>query len=134
MQRDLLCTKQFIVRLDEETHVVSRIRTGERFDSVAEVEAQYDAVVEALDRVNRTRHVQLVDVRDAPPRNDAQFEEVVRRHHVALYRGFRANALLVQSAVGKLQIKRLLEASGVVARVFTEESEALAFLTAAGRA
>jgi hypothetical protein len=129
--RDLLRTKHFIVRLDEATHIVSRVRTGERFESIAEIEAQYDALVEALDRVDRARYAQLVDVRDAPPRNDPQFEEVVRRHHVALYRGFQANALLAQSAVGKLQLKRLLEASGVVARVFSEESEAVEFLTAA---
>jgi hypothetical protein len=129
--RELARTRHFVVELDEERHIVRRIRTAERFESVAQVEEEYAGVERAYQLVDRTLHAQLIDVRLAPPRNDPEFEEIVRRHHAALYRGFRASALLAQSAVGKLHIKRLLEASGVEASVFGDEAEAIAFLTEA---
>jgi hypothetical protein len=129
--RELLRTTYTLVTLDEETHVVRRARTTEQFESHAALEAEYDALVRTLDQVDRARFGQLVDARFAPPRNDPQFEATVVRHHEALYRGFRANAVLVQSAVGKLHVKRMLDASGVHARVFNDEAEALAYLSAA---
>ena len=130
--RELLRTKHSLVTLDEETRVLRRARTAEQFASVAEVDAEYAELVRVMDRVDRSRYAQLVDVRSAPPRNDSQFEAAVERHHVALYRGFRASAVLVHSAVGKLQVKRMFEESGVPGRVFNDEAQAMAYLAEAG--
>jgi hypothetical protein len=131
--RELLRTKQTVVTIDDVARVLRRARTAEPFDSAAQLETEYGEVVRAMDRVDRRRYGQLVDVRDAPPRNDPEFEGIVARHHADLYRGFLANAVLVHSAVGKLHVKRLLEGSGVKAGVFNDENEALAFLAEAVR-
>lgn len=129
--RELLKIKHLVVTVDDAARIVTRTRTADRFDSIEEVVSSYEQVVSALDQIDRTRHAQLVDVRLAPARNDPQFEAVVQRYHPALYRGFRANAVLVQSAVGKLQIKRMADVSGVLSSAFTDEDEARRFLVEA---
>jgi hypothetical protein len=131
--RELLRTKQTVVTVDDETRVLRRARTEEHFESAAQMEAAYGELVRVMDRVDRPRYAQLVDVRDAPPRNDPEFEGIVARHHAGLYRGFLANVVLVQSVVGKLHVKRLLDGSGVKARVFDNETEALEYLAEAVR-
>ncbi|MGO8995574.1 MAG: hypothetical protein ACLQVI_19875 [Polyangiaceae bacterium] len=131
--RELFRTKQSVVTVDEGARVLRRARTAEQFESAGQLEAEYDELVSAMDLVDRTRYAQLVDVRSAPPRNDPEFEKTVARHHADLYRGFLANAVLVHSAVGKLHVKRLLDASGANARVFSDEGEALAYLEEAVR-
>jgi hypothetical protein len=129
--RELLRLKHFLVTVDDDTRIVTRVRTAERFDSGAELETAYEQLLGALDSLDRPSHAQLVDVRLAPARNDPQFEAVVTRYHPRLYGGFRANAVLHQSAVGALQIKRIVDATGVSARTFTDEVEARRFLIAA---
>jgi hypothetical protein len=132
--RELLRTKQTVVTVDDQARVLRRARTEEHFESAAQLEAEYEQVVRAMDQVVRARYAQLVDVRSAPPRNDPEFEGIVARHHADLYRGFVANAVLVHSAVGMLHVKRLLDGSGAKARVFDDEHEALEYLADAVRA
>jgi hypothetical protein len=50
------------------------------------------------------------------------------KHNAALYRGFRATAVLVRSAAGRLHVKRMTDASSVEAHVFVNEQEAIEFL------
>jgi hypothetical protein len=123
--RELWRSKHYILTLDDAVGILRRTRSAERFDAVAELEAEYADLLRAMRSIERARHAQLIDTRDAPPRNDPEFEAAVARHHEALYQGFCASAVLVQSAVGKLQVKRMLGSSGVEARVFTDEHEAL---------
>ena len=131
--RELLRTRQTVVTVDDEARVLRRARTEEPFESAEQLEAEYEQVVRAMDQFVRSRYAQLVDVRSAPPRNDPEFEATVARHHADLYRGFLANAVLVQSVVGKLHVKRLLDGSGVKAGVFDDEREALEYLAEAVR-
>jgi hypothetical protein len=131
--REILHTNHYVVTLDEEARVLRRVRSSEQFVSTAHIEAVYDELVRVLRGIDRGHYTQLVDARVAPPRNDPQFEATVKRHHEALYSGFLANAVLVQSAVGKLQVKRMLDASGVKASVFADEAEALEYLAGAVR-
>jgi hypothetical protein len=126
--RALLRSKHFVVVVDDATRLLRRTRTVARFESHEELEAAYFELLHAMSTIDRTKYAQLIDARQAPPRNDPAFEELVARHHDELYRGFRASAVLVQSAAGKLQVRRMLGASGVGAPVFTEEEAALAYL------
>jgi hypothetical protein len=126
--RDVLRSKHFVVTVDEETCVLRRARTAEPFESLEEVEAAYAALLAALGSVRRSLYAQLIDARDAPPRNDAGFEGVVTRHHEELYAGFRASAVLVKTAAGRLQVRRMLGVSGIEAPTFLDEAEALAYL------
>jgi hypothetical protein len=126
--RVLLDDPHFLVTLSEELHLVRRARTAQRFETLAELEGSYAALFAVFDALDCARYGQLVDARRSPPRNDPEFEEAVSRKHDRLFRGFRASVVLVQSAVGRLQVRRMLEASGVPVPVFTDEAEALAHL------
>jgi len=76
----------------------------------------------------------LMDIRDAPLRNDADYEDRMNRVVVRLVGGFRRVAVLMQTSVGLLQASRLRrERGGATAEIhpFTSEAEARAFLLAA---
>jgi hypothetical protein len=127
--RDLFRTSHYVVTVHEDIHVIRRTRTTVPFESLAQVEEEYAGLLRALETVDRKQYGQLIDARESPPRNDPAFESMVARYHSVLYSGFRAVAVLVKTAAGRLQVKRMLEASHVVARVFTEEVAALAYLS-----
>jgi hypothetical protein len=126
--RELLHTSHFLVTEQPIVRILTRSRTAERFTTAEQVTAEYDALVRALDRVERSAYSVLVDLRLAPPRNDEAFEEIVARYHARLYERFRRVAVVVQSAAGRLQLRRFLSAARPDARVFTDVDEATAFL------
>jgi hypothetical protein len=129
VQSELLHTSHSKIVADDEARVVTRERTGERFESLDAVEAEYEAIVRALDLVPRESFGVIVDLRRAPPRNDEAYEEIARRYNARLYGRFRRVAVLVQTAAGKLQLHRFLDATRPDARIFDDESEARAFLS-----
>jgi hypothetical protein len=129
--RELLHTQHSLIVADEESRIVRRARTGLRFPTLDDVSADYDAVVAALDAVDRSAYAMLVDLRTAPPRNDEGYEAIALRYNARLYRGFRRVAVLVQTAAGRLQVRRFLDVTRADAAVFTEEREARAFLAGA---
>jgi len=128
--RDVLRSKHFVVTIDEERHILRRARTSAPFESMEEVQAAYAALLDALRPLHRPLYGQLIDAREAPPRNDAAFESVVTSHHKDLYAGFRCSAVLVKTAAGRLQVRRMLDASRIEAHVFLDETAALAYLAA----
>jgi hypothetical protein len=126
--RELLHTAHFRVVEDGIARILTRSRTTERFATAEEVTAEYDGLARALDRVDRSQYAVLVDLRLAPPRNDEAFEDIVARYHASLYDGFRRVAVVVQTAAGRLQLRRFLTAARPDAKVFTDVEEATAFL------
>ena len=126
--RELLRRKHFVVEIDDEAGILRRARTAERFESLDELEWGYAELLATIAGLDRSQLGQLIDIRLAPPRTDPQFEAVVNKHNAGLYRGFRATAVLVQSAAGRLHVKRMLDSSKLDARVFVDEEEALRFV------
>ena len=126
--RDLVHSAHFVVRVDDAQKLVERVRTSVRFSSIAEIHAEYGAVVRALDTLDRARHVSLIDLRASPSRNDPDYEQAVAQYHVALYRGFARNAVLVQTAAGKLQLLRIARDGHLTLEVFTDEAAARSWL------
>lgn len=126
--REILRSKHFVVTVDEERRILRRARTAAPFESLEEVQTAYAALLQALLPLHRPLYGQLIDARDAPPRNDPAFESVVTSHHEALYTGFRASAVLVKTAAGRLQVRRMLGASGIEPHVFLDETAALDYL------
>ena len=126
--RELLRSKHFLVMIDDDARILWRARTAERFGSIEELEEAYGELLGTLARLDRPTLGQVIDARQAPPRNDPEFEAAVTRHHAELYRHFRATAVIVRTAAGRLQVKRMLEASGILALVCVKEDDALAYL------
>lgn len=71
----------------------------------------------------------LVDTRLAIGRSDDEFEVLMNELRPRMVGGFRRVAVLVKSAVGRLQVQRLGRADGISDRllVTSDEAEALAF-------
>jgi hypothetical protein len=128
--RELLRTPHSLIVVDEESRIIRRARTSERFTSLDAVIAEFEAIASTLEVVDRGAHAMLIDLRLAPPRNDDPYEEVAQRYSPRLYGGFRRVAVLVQTAAGRLQLRRFLDLIRPDAGVFSVEREARVFLGA----
>jgi hypothetical protein len=76
-------------------------------------------------------HVFLMDVREGPMRSDEGFEQTMRVTGPELSTLFKRSAVLVKTAVGKLQMNRIQKERGGVSTVFDDERAALAYLLGA---
>jgi hypothetical protein len=104
-----------------------RYERSERPYGPDDIERSYAGVAEAVSRVPPGMKL-LLDVRKAPPRNDAAFETRANGALDQLIKRFAKHATLVRTAVGKLQSVRLAGERGAVPHVFEHEGEALAYL------
>ena len=119
----------FTLLVDERQAIVRTIRTGKPFASIRDVEVSFEGLIKALDDLGRARYALLADIRAAPGRNDPQFEEALQRVRLKWISGFRKVGVLVQSAVGLLQVKRYARQDGVRRLVTSDEDELLRYLT-----
>ncbi|MCC6876326.1 MAG: hypothetical protein IT378_18605 [Sandaracinaceae bacterium] len=115
-------------RIERRGRVVLLTRTARPFDTIADVEREYGAVVAALGRVPKARGSLVVDLRDAPPRNDPAFEDAVARLRKRIFEGFARTAVVVRTASGKLQVQRHAKDDHHAVEVFTSLEEALTAL------
>ena len=108
------------------------MRSSERFDSIEDVRALHERVADAALSVPRNGLSLLFDLREAPARNDEAFEREIMRAIQTFMPRFVRHAVLVKSAVGRLQTQRLARERGDRSPpMFTDEAEALRYLGAA---
>lgn len=108
--------------------VVRVARTATPFETAEDLERAHQEVGRALDALPRSRLGVLVDLRQAPARNDPEFERLMPGHRRRIFEGFARRAVLVQSAVGKLHVQRHARTDGFPdLKVFTDEAAAFAF-------
>jgi hypothetical protein len=72
----------------------------------------------------------LMDVREGPLRTDPAFEQVVKQSSPDMGQHFKRCAVLVRTAVGRLQLTRHLHERRSPSLVFDDEARALAWLLA----
>jgi cytochrome b involved in lipid metabolism len=102
----LLMSPHWAIEEDTEERIVTLRRTPVPFSSLAEIVSVNDAVI----RMFRPEHADfgaVVDMRQAPQRNDPAFEGAMRRLRAAITEQFARVAVLVESQVGVLQVDRL---------------------------
>jgi hypothetical protein len=121
----------FTILVDERMGIVRTTRSDKPFASMQELEACFEGLIKALDDLGRARYALLADIRAAPGRNDPQFEAVLQRVRLRWIGGFRKVAVLVQSAVGLLQVKRYARQDDVKRLVTNDEDELMKYLTQA---
>lgn len=114
-----------IVRYLEPARVVILVRLPEDYPGTEDLRWAFERLRRALDGVPRHRASLLIDSRQAPARNDPEFERVFAPLRADLMRGFSRVALVVRSAVGVLQVTRHARIDGIDAGVFTDPAEAL---------
>ncbi len=108
--------------------ILRQRRSSLAFATPAEAKATYEQAVAVYDRVGRTGRGLLVDSRLAPGRNDPAFEVVMTEFRRRALPGFAAAAVLVQSAMGRLQAQRITRQEGTDQLVTSDEAEAVAHL------
>lgn len=118
------------VSVDHLRGVARVTRSAQRSKSVEEVAAAFDQAIRVLDTLERGRLRLLIDLRAAPGRNDAEFERAMAARRSRLMRAFVRVAILVQTPVGELQVGRITREDGANAQVFSDEVNALVWLSA----
>jgi hypothetical protein len=117
----------YVVTWTQGEPFVRVVRTGKPFPQVADAAAANDEVAKAV-RKGGPRRI-LLDLRAGPPgRNDPEFEEATLRWRRELGKLFERRAVLVKSAVGKLQVQRLNRGADQLI-ITQDEDEAVRFLS-----
>jgi hypothetical protein len=125
----------FRVELATPGPVLRVVRTPLPLVGAEAADRAHRQLVERLERLSKRAWPLLVDLRDAPPRNDPEFEAIVERYRRAIFEGFTRSAVLVRTAAGVMQLTRHLRQDRIAAPVFDDEDAALGYLTspASGR-
>lgn len=122
--------------IDEHTDspVLRFSRNSTPFESSAAVQRSFTEAAAVLDGLGRERHVLLVDLRRAPPRNDPEFEQAMAAMRKRMLEGFSRSAVLVQTAAGALQVRRhQRDDRAERSATFQDEGAAMAFLLGGGQ-
>lgn len=129
MTRSLFEDPYVSLTLDEARGLVRYVRSRETYPSIEVMKASNAAIGKALAWAPRATLKLLLDLRDAPPRNDDEFETAVGRALDGLLPAFKSHAMLMKTAVGRLQAQRMSRRAGAErVFVFGTEAEALAHL------
>ena len=109
--------------------VVRVVRQARPFETEQDVETACVPLQAVLDAAGRAGRALLVDSRAVVGRNDPTSERAFASHRSRMLHGFRAAALLMQTATGKLQSERLLREHRLQhVPVFLQEEDAFVFL------
>jgi hypothetical protein len=85
-------------------------------------------VTQALDTLDRSQHVLLLDLREGPFRTEPALEEAAAPFQARLFRGFAKVAVLARTSVGRLQVQRLARDTGAHIVFFEEDAAAITYL------
>jgi len=125
---ELLHTAHWLLTYEQPLHLVRATRSSVGFANVEEVEQSWEGFIAASKNLPRTNLRLLLDVREAPLRNDEAFEQALEKYRAEVFAGYEAIAVLVKTAVGMLQVTRINKMRGGSRPIFTDEKAALAYL------
>jgi hypothetical protein len=120
-----------IVEHDPARSLLHFARTKRPYPLTAAFIEAIQPVIDVFDQLSRAQHKLLIDMREAPLRNDEGFESFAAPSLDRVFGGFAKTAILVRTAVGELQFSRLRregKMSALESIVFRDEAAALAYL------
>lgn len=126
----LVASPYYVMEEDPDRRVVMLHRTPVAFESLEQLEEENEHIIRQI-RADHADYGVVVDMRQAPVRNDPAFESSMRRLRAEVTQRFARLAVLLESAVGVLQVNRLDRDEGQ--KTFATRSEAAAIGFAAGR-
>ncbi len=132
--REIARTAHWEVSLDRARGIVRAKRTPVPYETIDELDASMHALADHVRTVDPASLGLLLDLRDGPFRNDDAFERAMHRHRGHLLDAFRSVAVLVSTAVGRLQTARIAREEGSARPIFMDEAEAIASLAPRARA
>lgn len=106
-------------------------RSNAPYPSIDELVASCRALADALGNRASFSNGLLFDVRLSPLRNDEEFDRVSKQALDGVLLQFRKVAVLVATAIGKLQVNRIKREHGLtIIEAFDDEQKATAFAVA----
>lgn len=127
----VLSTDHWTLEEDVQARVVVLRRTGTPFADVDDIVRANDQAMACFRAEHRTWGV-VVDMRHAPRRNDAEFENAMRHLRDRIGKSFARVALVLESAAGVLQVNRIARDEGASDKTFATLSEPAATRFARG--
>jgi hypothetical protein len=101
----------FTLSVDESERILRLRRSAKKVQAIEDLKMGMERLIEAIDHVvptsERARWALLQDMRAAPLLDNPDWEAEQLRYAGQFRSGWRRSALLVQTAIGKLQAKRL---------------------------
>lgn len=125
--KPVLRGRHFHVDVDADARLVRATRTALPFAAVDEMQRAHKELLRAV--APFSDHGLLLDVRLGPARSDPEYETGLASLRRQITERFPRVAILVRSAAGGLQARRLARADGVTMRIFQDEDAALKYLT-----
>jgi hypothetical protein len=118
----------FRLQHDPALRVLRVIRSALPFPSLAVMKSSQDELAPLI-RVYTGQRL-LLDFSGGPPgRNDDAFEDATKPIVQVLEKSFAKVAVLVRTRAGELQVRRMAKRDGRQPHVFSDEREALRWLT-----
>lgn len=114
------------LELDVVDQVVTLRRSARAVESIGDLLEQNRAMVAAFAEAGQANGI-VVDMRQAPQRNDPEFENAMSDLRKAIYKAFPRVAVLLESVVGVLQVNRLARVEGVTTLATLSEAAAIKF-------
>jgi hypothetical protein len=102
------------------------VRRPVAFASLMEISSANAAVVRKILPQHRSAGV-VVDMRQAPSRNDTGFEQAMQGLRAQVEARFARTVVLLATRVGILQVNRITRADGAASIATTDEAAALRF-------
>ncbi len=125
---EVLQNPYFQLFLDVPARLVRLVRTAVPFPDIEAVRQQYTLVAETMDRLGRKHRHLFIDLRQAPGRNDPEFEAVMEQRRPAMFAGYERVAICLLTKIGMLQVRRHVRMDGFDVLVSDDESAILAYL------
>jgi hypothetical protein len=130
--REIVSNPYCRVLYDRSTGIARFVRTDVSIRSLEEAIRFFGEAVRAIDILGRNRIKLLIDIRDAPARNDPQYETAMAEFRRDVARGVRRIAVVAKTAAGRLHAQRLGKADHLDQIVVATEDEALEHLMQEG--
>jgi hypothetical protein len=127
----LLASTHWLMEDHVDQRVVWLVRRPVAFASLQEIGSANAAVVRQIQAQHRSAGV-VVDMRQAPSRNDTGFEKAMQGLRAQVEARFARTAVLLATQVGILQVKRITHADGATSFATTDEAAALRFARGEG--
>ena len=122
----LLANKFWTMEENAERGYVVLARSAEPIKSIEEFISLNDQIIAKM-RADHKDYGIVVDMRQAPPRNDPDFENAMHRLRLECSNLFSRVAVLLESSMGVLQVNRLARNENAETLATTSESSAIYF-------
>lgn len=129
MPRELFSNCFVNASVDDSRRIALFTRSDRPFTHLEELHDAYGALVRISASLDRKSLGLLIDLRDAPARNDPAFEQAMSKYRGPMMQGYQRVALLVKTVTGKLQVSRHALEDRTAVLVTQDATEASAFLT-----